>query len=107
MAGLLDIFLTMIDRRSVIRDCLQFTKDNKLILVGDAAKGDGKVYTLSTTDDWNTATNVSETVIGKNEFPTTATLAPNGKIYVISSKLGKLLAGDKMQSEFTLQQIQQ
>lgn len=43
--------------------------------------------------------------IGKDEFLTSVTLLPGGEIYVISSHLGKLFTGDKMQSEFVLQRI--
>lgn len=86
-------------------DGLEWTKDSKLIVVGDAVAGDGKTYTFSSNDEWKTASKTSEMNIGKDEFPTTATLAPNGAVYVVSAKLGKLMIGDTSQSSFTIQMI--
>ncbi|RUT67905.1 hypothetical protein D0817_23855 [Flavobacterium cupreum] len=86
-------------------DGLEFTKDGKLVLVGDAVKGDGKAYTFTSNDHWKTASKVNEMSIGKDEFPTTAALLPNGEVYVVSAKLGKLLSGDTDQSVFAIQKL--
>ena len=86
-------------------DGLEWTKDYKLIIAGDAVAGDGKVYTISSTDNWKTATLDSEMNIGKDQFPTTAALVTDGKVYVVSAKLGKLLSGDTKHSDFTIQVI--
>ena len=67
--------------------------------------GLGKAYTFSSVNNWSSATKVNETTIGKENFPTTAALASDGGVYVINSKLGKLLSGDKTQSSFTIQRI--
>ena len=86
-------------------DGLEWTKDYKLIIAGDAVAGNGKVYTISSADNWKTASLDSEMNIGKDQFPTTAALATDGKVYVVSAKLGKLLSGDTKQSDFTIQVI--
>jgi sugar lactone lactonase YvrE len=86
-------------------DGLEWTKDFNLVIVGDATTGDGKSCTFSSSNSWESGHKVSETVIGKDEFPTTAALAPNGEVYVVSAKLGKLLSGDTNQSNFTIQKI--
>ncbi len=85
-------------------DGLELTKNNNLVLVENGL-GLGKTHTFSSNNSWSSATKVSETLIGKDEFPTTATLATNGSVYVISSKLGKLLGGDKTQTSYTIQSI--
>jgi sugar lactone lactonase YvrE len=86
-------------------DGLEWTKEYKLIIAGDAIAGNGKTYTFSSTNSWETAKQESEMNIGKDEFPTTAALGPNGEVYVVSAKLGKLLTGDTKQSNFTIQKI--
>ena len=86
-------------------DGLEWTKDYKLIIAGDAVAGDGKTYTFSSSNNWESATLESEMNIGKDEFPTTVALAPNGEVYVVSAKLGRLIVGDTKQTTFTIQKI--
>lgn len=85
-------------------DGLELDKDNNLVVVENGL-GLGKTYTFKSTNDWTSASKVSETNIGKEEFPTTAALASDDNVYVINSKLGKLLGGDKSQSVFVVQKI--
>ncbi|MDR7211611.1 SMP-30/gluconolactonase/LRE family protein [Flavobacterium piscis] len=85
-------------------DGIELDKNNNLVLVENGL-GMGKTYTFSSTNNWTSATKISETNIGKEDFPTTATLASDGNVYVISSKLGNLLSGDKSQSAYTVQSI--
>lgn len=85
-------------------DGLELNKKNELVIVENGL-GLGKTHTFSSNNNWASATKVSETAIGKDEFPTTATLASNGSVYVLSSKLGKLLGGDKTQSSYSIQKI--
>ena len=86
-------------------DGIEFNKKNELIIIENGL-GAGKSHTFSSSNGWVSATKVSETAIGKDEFPTTAALASNGHVYVINSKLGMLLGGDKSQSVFTIQKIE-
>lgn len=85
-------------------DGLEWNKNMELLIVENGL-GLGKTHTFSSTNNWTSATKIGETIIGKEEFPTTATLASNGNVYVLSSKLGKLLAGDKTQSTFSIQKL--
>lgn len=85
-------------------DGLELTNDNKLVVIENGLSN-GKAYTLNTTDAWNTAAVSGEETIGKAEFPTTAALASNNGIYVLQSKLGELLGGDKTQSVFGIKKI--
>lgn len=85
-------------------DGIEFNKDNDLVIIENGL-GAGKAYTFSSSNGWVSAAKVSETNIGKDEFPTTAALASNGAVYVVNSKLGKLLGGDKTQSIFGVQKI--
>ncbi|HEX8013975.1 MAG TPA: SMP-30/gluconolactonase/LRE family protein [Flavobacterium sp.] len=85
-------------------DGIELDKNNNLIIVENGL-GLGKTYTFSTTNNWLSAAKINETNIGKDEFPTTAALATDGNIYVISSKLGQLLSGDKSQSTYAIQRI--
>lgn len=85
-------------------DGIEFDKNNNLVVVENGLAL-GKTYTLSGKNNWTSATQISETTIGKEEFPTTAALASDGNVYVISSKLGKLLSGDKSQSNYDIQRI--
>ena len=85
-------------------DGIELDKNNNLVVVENGL-GLGKTYTFSSTNNWTSASKISETNIGKEEFPTTATLASDGNVYVVNSKLGKLLAGDKTQSSYTIQRI--
>jgi len=85
-------------------DGIEFNAKNELVIVENGL-GAGKSHTFASSNGWVSATKVSETTIGKDEFPTTAALASNGHVYVVNSKLGKLLGGDKTQSSFTIQKI--
>jgi sugar lactone lactonase YvrE len=85
-------------------DGIELDKNNNLVVVENGL-GLGKTYTFSSTNNWASASKISETNIGKEEFPTTAALASDGNVYVVNSKLGKLLAGDKTQSSYTIQRI--
>jgi sugar lactone lactonase YvrE len=85
-------------------DGIELDKNNNLVVVENGL-GLGKSYTFSSTNNWTSASKINETNIGKEDFPTTATLASDGNVYVVNSKLGKLLAGDKTQSSYTIQRI--
>ena len=85
-------------------DGIEFNKNNELVIVENGL-GAGKSHTFASSNGWVSATKVSETNIGKDEFPTTAALASNGHVYIVNSKLGKLLGGDKAQSTFAVQKI--
>jgi sugar lactone lactonase YvrE len=85
-------------------DGIELDKNNNLVVVENGLAL-GKTYTFSSSNNWKSATKVSETNIGKDDFPTTAALASDGNVYVISSKLGKLLSGDKSQSSYDIQRI--
>lgn len=85
-------------------DGIELDKNNNLVVVENGL-GLGKTYTLSSKNNWVSASKISETNIGKEEFPTTAALASDGNVYVINSKLGKFLSGDKSQSTYTIQRI--
>lgn len=85
-------------------DGIELDKNNNLVVVENGLAL-GKSYTLSSKNNWTSASQISETSIGKEEFPTTAALASDGNVYVISSKLGKLLSGDKSQSTYAIQRI--
>ncbi|MEO7977480.1 SMP-30/gluconolactonase/LRE family protein [Flavobacterium sp.] len=85
-------------------DGIEFDKNNNLVVVENGLAL-GKTYTLSGKNNWTSAVKISETTIGKEDFPTTAALASDGNVYVISSKLGKLLSGDKSQSAYAIQRI--
>jgi len=85
-------------------DGIELDKNNNLVVVENGLAL-GKTYTLSSKNNWTSASQISETSIGKEEFPTTAALASDGNVYVISSKLGKLLSGDKSQSTYAIQRI--
>ncbi len=85
-------------------DGIELDKNNNLVIIENGV-GLGKTYTFSSTNNWASAVKISETNIGKEEFPTTAALASDGNVYVISSKLGKLLSGDKSESAYSIQRI--
>ena len=85
-------------------DGIELDKNNNLVVVENGLAL-GKTYTLLSKNNWKSASQISETTIGKEEFPTTAALASDGNVYVISSKLGKLLSGDKIQSTYAIQRI--
>ncbi|WP_291144410.1 SMP-30/gluconolactonase/LRE family protein [Flavobacterium sp. UBA7680] len=85
-------------------DGIELDKNNNLVVVENGLAL-GKTYTFSSNNNWKSASKISETNIGKDDFPTTAALASDGNVYVISSKLGKLLGGDKTQSSYDIQRI--
>jgi sugar lactone lactonase YvrE len=85
-------------------DGLEFTKDHKLVIVENGLGG-GIVHVYESGDNWQTATKAGEMAIGKDDFPTSATLASNGSVYILSSKLGKLLGGNKGESDFPLTKL--
>lgn len=83
-------------------DGLEWSKTTNQLIVIENGLGDGKAHKISSTDNWQTASKISEILIGKNEFPTTCTLAPNGNIYILHSWLGKLLSGDRSQANYSI-----
>lgn len=85
-------------------DGIELDKNNNLTVVENGL-GQGKTYTFSSSSNWDNAVKIKETNIGKEEFPTTAALASDGNIYVVNSKLGRLLTGDITQSVYTIQKI--
>lgn len=85
-------------------DGIELDKNNNLVVVENGLAL-GKTYTFSSSNNWKSASKISETNIGKEDFPTTAALASDGNVYVISSKLGRLLGGDKTQSSYNIQRI--
>jgi sugar lactone lactonase YvrE len=85
-------------------DGIELDKNNNLVVVENGLAL-GKTYIFSSSNNWKSASKISETNIGKEDFPTTAALASDGNVYVISSKLGKLLGGDKTQSSYDIQRI--
>ena len=85
-------------------DGIELDKNNNLVLVENGL-GQGTVYTFSSSDKWKTAVKIKQTNIEKQEFPTTAAMASDGNIYVVNSKLGELLSGDRSQSIYTIQKI--
>ena len=85
-------------------DGIELDKNNNLVVVENGLAL-GKTYTLSSKNNWTSSVQISVTTIGKEDFPTTATLASDGNVYVISSKLGHLLSGDKSQSTYAIQRI--
>lgn len=86
-------------------DGIELDRNNNLVIIENGL-GQGKTYTFSSSNNWAAAIKIKETNIGKEEFPTTATLASDGNVYVVNSKLGKLLSGDKTQSLYTIQRIE-
>lgn len=85
-------------------DGLELTSDNKLVVIENGLAG-GKAHLVSSSNAWATATQTGEEAIGAAAFPTTAALLPNGGIYVLQAKLGKLLGGDKTETSYTINRI--
>ncbi|MWB94081.1 hypothetical protein GON26_06880 [Flavobacterium sp. GA093] len=85
-------------------DGIELDKNNDLVIVENGLAS-GSTYTFSSSNNWQSASKVNQTIIGKEEFPTTAALASDGNVYVICSKLGSLLAGDKTQSSYDIIRI--
>jgi sugar lactone lactonase YvrE len=85
-------------------DGLEWNKDNELVAVENGL-GLGKVFTFSSSDNWSSAKKVKESTVGKDNFPTAVTLTSEGSIYVVNSKLGKLLSGDATEANFTIQKV--
>lgn len=86
-------------------DGLSWTSDGRLVVVENGL-ADGKVHVLTSTDDWATAAQTKETLIGKDQFPTSSALASNKETYVLNTtSLGKLLAGNKTESNFVIKKI--
>ncbi|CAA9200897.1 SBBP repeat-containing protein [Flavobacterium collinsii] len=81
-------------------DGLEWSGDNLTVI--ENGLGEGKAYLLSGKSDWTSASKIKEVVLGKKEFPTTAYAADNGVVYVLQSYLGKLLGGDKTQTEYQI-----
>lgn len=78
---------------------------NGKLAVVENGLSDGKIHILKSTDNWASAVQSEEFVVGKNEFPTTAVTTPNGKLYVLHSWLGKLLSGDKTQATYDIKSL--
>ena len=86
-------------------DGLEWTKNNELVIIENGLAG-GIAYKFASKDNWATANKTAEKNIGKDNFPTSATLASNGKVFVLAiTKLGIFLTGDKKQSSFGLEQL--
>jgi sugar lactone lactonase YvrE len=87
-------------------DGIELTKDNNSLIAVENGLGDGKVYELKTSNNWQSASGSNEKIIGKEAFPTCATLNADGEIFILSTThLGVLLTGDKSQSTFNIQKL--
>ncbi|PIF45536.1 beta-propeller repeat-containing protein [Chryseobacterium sp. 52] len=84
-------------------DGLEWSGNNLIVVENGLA--DGKVHMLSSTNGWATASKTKEVMIGKTEFPTAAYTADNGITYILTSYLGKLLNGDKTQTDYLVKGI--
>ncbi|MDN5289078.1 MAG: SMP-30/Gluconolaconase/LRE domain protein [Mucilaginibacter sp.] len=88
-------------------DALEWNSNRDLVVVENGL-GAGKVYTLTSKDNWGSTTKLAELTIGKEAFPTSATLVEQKDIYVLATtKLGLFLGGDKTQTNFIIQKLVQ
>lgn len=112
-AGMSKIFKIDVAQKSVMPvggldalsaiDGLRFAADGKLIAV-ESGVGNGVVHVLNSSDQWATASDVKQVPIGKDPFPTAATLA-EGNIYAITSYFGKMISGDKAYAEYNIVKV--
>ncbi|WP_223608202.1 hypothetical protein [Chryseobacterium sp. OSA05B] len=95
--------ITGLDNAFKAPDGLEWHGNNLIVVENGLAEG--KVHLLSGTNNWATASKTKEIAIGQTEFPTTAYVADNGITYVLTTYLGKLLSGDKTQTDYQLKGI--
>jgi len=87
-------------------DGIELNGNNELLVVENGlGDGNGIVHRIRTTDNWSTATLSGQFLVGKEDFPTSVTTVGNKSSFVISSKLGFLIGGDKSQTDFRLQKV--
>jgi len=83
-------------------DGLEVDANGNIILVENALGQNPGTHVLTSSDNWDTATEVSSFNILADKFPTTATLANDGNVYVLNSYLSKALGGDFSQETFSV-----
>ncbi len=86
-------------------DGLELISDGTVALVENGLGENPGVQILTTNDDWGTATLVSTFAVVGEKFPTTATLANDGNVYVLNAYLGLALGGDLSQETFSILQV--
>ena len=77
---------------------------NIAVLVnGNGVDPSSGVYEITSSDDWNSVTEVSNVALSTDEFfATTVTLASDGSLYVVNARLDLFLAGDLTQETFSI-----
>lgn len=86
-------------------DGLELNNNSDLVIVENGF-GAGKVYTLTSDDNWVSTTKLVESTIGKEAFPTSATLVEHKNVYILATtKIGLFLGGDKTQTNFIIQKL--
>lgn len=87
-------------------DGLEVTADGDIILVENDLGANPGTHLLRSTDQWDSATEVSSFEINGGLFPATATLASDGNIYVVNAYLGLALGGNLTQETFSILRVQ-
>lgn len=80
-------------------DGLELAENGNLVVIENGLSA-GKAFLLSTTNQWQSASIISQETIGQNDFPTTAVSIGNKGVYVLRSKLGALLGNKPEESKF-------
>lgn len=86
-------------------DGLELKNNGDLVVVENGFAA-GQVYTLVSKDNWVSTNKLNEITIGKEAFPTAATVAEQKDVYILATtKIGLFLAGDKTQTNFIIQKL--
>jgi len=87
-------------------DGLEVTEDGNIVLVENSFGENPGTQLLSSDDAWESAILVSTFDVAPERFPTTATLASDGEIYVLNAYLSMALNGDFTQETFSIVRTQ-
>ena len=87
-------------------DGLEVNADGDLVVVENGLGQNTGTHVLTSENNWESATEVAFFNIETEKFPTTATLANDGNIYVLNSYLGNALAGDLSKETFEILRIE-
>lgn len=87
-------------------DGLELRSDGSIVMVETGIGPTAGARVLESTDGWVSAQSVSTFSIASEEFPTSATIAYDGEVYILTSHLSKLTSGNTTHEDYNIYRLQ-
>jgi hypothetical protein len=87
-------------------DGLELRSDGSIVMVETGIGPTAGARILESTDGWDSAQSVSTFSIASEEFPTSATIAYDNEVYILTSHLSKLTSGNTTHENYNIYRLQ-